>query len=473
MLVRQVRRLKWLAGVSWCLLVASLASADITIVLQNEFIEQHKRRATIDTSFTVDKAHRRANPAVKDGDLHAAGRADEVMLPIVAEIMNANDDRTAVAAIHGAESSRQTIALSGAWRLWCEHGGDDAQIQGAPLQRFTTTNPDHVFEIHPVTQLGGRSLLSTLKPIQGYRTKDAHDAFTKYEDLRCRIELGDGTTTIVTTMAGFNYTEFIMEINSEPLEVPDGVFYICKIRDLQSHLLVRNRRVVLVKDSEVERRARGKPIGTRIHVLGLPRINLSLVSWRVRAAAEGRREVLTWGLPYEMIVVGFYEFVPDDDGGPEPAAMNVVTPHPASSRLRALTPADMARFRSAMPPVAGVDWNRPNVPAPPAPAAPQGGRPASRDLIEERLENREGDRGDSNLTLMIEGEAGAQVTVVPRDRGDEPPPPVFEGKIGRDGRVMATIPKGYYVILCQRCQTAIVPFDRSVKTLTVKLKPRS
>jgi hypothetical protein len=68
---------------------SSFLLANIEITLKNDFIEQYKDKATISVSFVVDKAHKRPNPPKKDGDLHAAGRADEVGLPMVAEIMNA------------------------------------------------------------------------------------------------------------------------------------------------------------------------------------------------------------------------------------------------------------------------------------------------------------------------------------------------------------------------------------------------
>jgi hypothetical protein len=106
-------------------------------------------------------------------------------------------------------------------------------------------------------------------------------------------------------MAGYNYVEFIMEINSKPLEVDDGLMAFCKVRDLEGELLV--------KGSQVETKARNQPVGKKLHVLGLPRIDLSLVSWRVKAASKGHKDVLTWGLPYEIIVVGFYEYVPEEE----------------------------------------------------------------------------------------------------------------------------------------------------------------
>jgi len=183
--------------------------ANIEITLNNDFIEQYKDRTTISASFVVDKAHPRPNPPKNDADLHAAGRAEEVGLPIVAEIMNAASQRAAVDAIHNVEGSDTPISLTGVWRIWCEHGGDSKQIQGQQLQRFNTTNPPHVFEIHPITNLDSTSIIASLHPIRGYKPKDAETAFLKYEGLKSHITLGSNTATLVTTMAGYNYVEFV------------------------------------------------------------------------------------------------------------------------------------------------------------------------------------------------------------------------------------------------------------------------
>lgn len=161
------------------LLAGTAARAEITIVLQNGFIEEYKDRVTIQTEYVIDKAHKKPNSPKLDGDLHVAGRADEVKLPIVAEIMNAASDAAAVKIVHDAEGTTRKVKLSGAWRLWCEHGGNSEQIQGAHLDPFETTNPPHVFEIHPITKLNNHDVMPTLKPILGFKTKDAHDAFTK------------------------------------------------------------------------------------------------------------------------------------------------------------------------------------------------------------------------------------------------------------------------------------------------------
>lgn len=287
----------------WC--AAPSLYAEITIVLNDDFVEQYKLHASITADFTIDKAHARPNTAKKDGDMHVAGRSDDVGLPIVAEIMNAKYEKPAVDLVHDREGTGSSVTLSGAWRLWCEHGGDSEQRQGEPLQPFTTTNPDHVFEIHPVTSVGGIDVTRSLTPITGYEPKEANQAFTAYENVRCEIDPTGPTTTITTTMAGYNYVEFQMELIDTPLWVDDGAFAFASVRDLDGELIIRKRRMVFLKDTPPYRSLQAAAIGDRLHVLGIPRISLSLVSWRAEHAATVP-DALTWNLPYEIMVAGVY-----------------------------------------------------------------------------------------------------------------------------------------------------------------------
>ena len=260
-------------------LVASSLFANIEITLQNDFIEKYKDQATISASFIVDKAHLHPNPAKKDGDLHAAGRAEEIGLPIVAEIMNASSQKAAVNAIHKAEGTGNPIPLTGVWRIWCEHGGDSQQIQGQSLLKpFKTTNPPHVFEIHPITKFNSTSIIGALHPIQGYKPKDAETAFLKYESLKSHIKVGAGTTSLVTTMAGYNYVEFVaVPLEEEnPDAFSDGVGVLAAVHDLDGGF-----------------------------VLGVPRISLKLLSYR-GAHHNENEEMLEWALPYELVIVGYY-----------------------------------------------------------------------------------------------------------------------------------------------------------------------
>ncbi len=300
-----------LRKISWCLavmlmLTCGTAAAQIEITLNNTFIEKYKGRATIDANFIVDKAHKKPNPPTKDSDMHIAGRAKEIGLPTVAEIMNAASEPASVDAIHQIEGTDQPIAMSGAWRIWCEHGGSSTQIQGAPVDKITTTNPDHVFEIHPITHLGQNSLLETLHTINGYEPKDANQAFLSYENKKSHITLRKSNTTITTTMGGFNYVDFIMRTNGEQKETIDGRFVMSQVLDLDGNLLVQNRRMVFIKDTGPEVLLRSLATGNCLHVLGIPRIDLSVISWRIKNG-KARPEVLDWNLPYEMIVVAAQE----------------------------------------------------------------------------------------------------------------------------------------------------------------------
>lgn len=297
-------------GIALVLLLGLLAGsvcANIEITLKNEFIEQFKDTATISVSFVVDKAHKKPNPATKDADLHVAGRADEVGLAIVAEIMNAASQKTAVDAIHAAEKNHQPVPLTGVWRIWCEHGGDVQQNQGEPLQPFKTTNPPHVFEIHPITTLNSKSIIGSLHPIAGYKPKQAEAAFLKYESLKSHIRVGAGTTSLTTTMAGFNYVEFMLVPLAAENEdaMVDGTAILAEARTLEGEVLVHKRRMVFVKDSPEEKALRKLKAGEGMHVLGVPRISLKLLSYRAAHHTENE-QMLDWGLPYEIVVVGYY-----------------------------------------------------------------------------------------------------------------------------------------------------------------------
>src|SRR5712692_3144498 len=138
--------------------------AEITITLKKDFIEKFKNRATIDATYTVDKAHQKPNPPSKDGDIHVAGRAPEIGLAAVAEVMNAAGQPKALALVKDAQGSGTPVKMTGAWRIWCEHGGDVEHIQGDPLDPFLTTNPPHVFEIHPLLTLNDVNVTTGWKP---------------------------------------------------------------------------------------------------------------------------------------------------------------------------------------------------------------------------------------------------------------------------------------------------------------------
>jgi len=53
---------------------------------------------------------------------------------------------------------------------------------------------------------------------------------------------------------------------------------------------------------------------------------------------------------------------------------------------------------------------------------------------------------NNTTSLTIIGEPEEMVRVFVRDRGDEPPPPVWEGKLDADGRTTLDVPQSYLVV---------------------------
>lgn len=151
---------------------STFSSAEIQLTLKNSFIDKYKNRTSISDDCIVDHSKGKPNPASSDGDMHAAVRCPkEIGLPMVAEIMNAKDHGDAIDLTKTAEADGSKVTIKGAWRIWNEHGGDQVFNQGAKVAAAENTNPDHVFEIHPIAVLGDFDLRASFKPIAGTRQK--------------------------------------------------------------------------------------------------------------------------------------------------------------------------------------------------------------------------------------------------------------------------------------------------------------
>lgn len=287
------------------------ASSQIDIILRKSFIDSFKHKVSIDSRFKVVHAHAKPNPGSKDGDMHIAGTDTKIGLPVVAEIMNAKDEKEAVNLIHENEQEEtKRIKVNGVWRIWCEHAGDEqTQEQGAGFPPIVNTNPDHVFEIHPVLKVKNVDCINSLKTIRGYTYKEATRAFDKYSNVRCKIrEVGNDMVSISTAGVGYNYADFWIEIiDDSQFEVEDGRFVICKVVDEEGETIYSKMRMVFPKNSAAELEVKNLQKGDFMHVAGVPRISLALVAFRVKNANNPKyKDILDWNLPMEMIVVSTF-----------------------------------------------------------------------------------------------------------------------------------------------------------------------
>jgi hypothetical protein len=293
----------------------------ITIELGIDFIKKYADKVTIETDYVVEKVSK-IHAAKDDGEVHIGGIALEAELPTVAELTNPSTTNAGFfKSLEGKSKADRTVHMTGVWRFWCEHAGTKDQIQGGPLPAFTTSNPDHVFEIHPIIQFKDQDLLDTLKPIAGYDAKTAHNAFLAYENAPCHIEKNGSRVTIKTKVVGNNFVEFVLKPlapdsdHPQPVKVvDDGRFVMCQVYDIEGELIARRRRMVFVKDSVVDKKVKNLADGHRLHVIGIPRISLRLIQWRLENASDPKFDhPLDWDLPYEIVVIGFVEELGSDD----------------------------------------------------------------------------------------------------------------------------------------------------------------
>jgi len=281
------------------------------IILKDSFIKKYKNRVTISVNFIVDHAKDSPNTigtGGDDGDLHIAGRSLEVGLPMVAEIVNARTEQDAVKLVDTLVATGEKVPLVGIWRLWCEHPGKNDHVQGKPVGIPKHTNPDHVFEIHPVTDIKSRDLSGSVGVIPGYIAYSAEVAFGKYEGKAFTIihDPSKKRTTLRTKMIGWNYTRFKIEISGEDQKVvEDGRFVIADVLDASGETIASRIRMVFLKDSDAEDEVKNLGAGDRLEVLGVPRIDLEEVWSRVKKG-KSNPDVLKRDLPYEMIILGVY-----------------------------------------------------------------------------------------------------------------------------------------------------------------------
>ena len=300
------------------LLVASplTAFADITISLTRGFVKKNKDRATISTSFEVDKFHKKPNrigTGSEDGDVHIAGRDTVVRLPMVAEILNGKLEKDTFSFLLGM-SEGQSVPLTGVWRLWFEHPGSEDQIMGGEVAVPDDTNPDHVFEFHPVTKFGNFDCRDSLIPIvdqlKEFRGHPADKAFASYEQRPGTISKTNNGIMITSNKAGFNYVEFEMKLTGNPKEVSDGFIVLANVfspgDDEGEPLTEQPRRMIFVKGSPPGDTIATMKKGDTLHVLGIPRVNLNEVL-AIADGLPGHDEFAFGGLPYEMIIVAVLE----------------------------------------------------------------------------------------------------------------------------------------------------------------------
>lgn len=145
-------------------LISTFAYTQSSVTLRRSFVDSFKNRVTITAQYNVWFTHHTPHSAADDADIHVSGHDKAIGMPTVAEVMNAKDEQSSIDLFIDHEgkgnANNPKLNVVGVWRLWPEHMGPKGTVffQGMKLSKQSIekkkTNPDHVFEIHPVTMVG-------------------------------------------------------------------------------------------------------------------------------------------------------------------------------------------------------------------------------------------------------------------------------------------------------------------------------
>jgi hypothetical protein len=199
------------------------------------------------------------------------------------------------------------VSITGVWRIWFEHLGTVDQIQGTPAPNPAPkgSNPDHLFEIHPITTFAGVDVLDSFVEVPGYQAYPASIAFPYYDDTDATIQASQTAILIASGQRKYNYADFVMEIAGKPKDVGDGFIVLGNVYDsagsLENPVSPNVHRMIFVKGTPPAAKLLTLSKGDTMHVLGIPRVNLTEVF--LITSKNGTNQV-SLKLPYEMIIAG-------------------------------------------------------------------------------------------------------------------------------------------------------------------------
>jgi hypothetical protein len=307
--------------ISLCCIVTCVSAQNSGVYLKKDFITKYRNKALITSTIQVKHSHHSpkgiGTSASDDGDIHASGIPDnEIGLPIVFEVMNAKKTNNKYKVLPNAADNGESVTVTGVWRLWFEHPGE-IQTQGDPVVLDPdNTNPDHVFEIHPVTStkkgtdtINFRSTFARIKDgSKEFKYKDPSDAFNEFDTKELTIKTEGDYVGLISKKVGYNYIKFKAELLEKPshlLDDNEGFTVYASINDSHGEELVNKVRLVFVNGTTVANKVWAMNEGQKITLLAIPRVSLAIVNWRLNNPGLNN-ERWRWNLPYELVVLSSF-----------------------------------------------------------------------------------------------------------------------------------------------------------------------
>ncbi|MBC8138682.1 MAG: hypothetical protein H8F28_22610 [Fibrella sp.] len=311
------------------------AASHTILVIRRDTLDKLAGRITMDAKLRV--AGVETHSPSGDGEAHIGGvtldpaTEQDFGFATVAELLQAGkyNGRNRLLAYLRARVGGDPIAVSGVWRFWSEHGRDlNAQgearfeqgIYPPPSAWSKPSNPNHIFEIHPLTSLTlADGVVINLRDDfvfqEGYAAlgdeKRTHRAFRLFPKIDCKITVLGDLIKIVSTPHHYNFLQFKARITAPPISAIDGSFWTADVFDQNgaglitggvatSTPLARGVRLAVTGGTPVAQSFASVTPGQTVKLVAFPRVNLEAV----QRIADGLPNGATFEgqLPYELIV---------------------------------------------------------------------------------------------------------------------------------------------------------------------------
>lgn len=310
---RQKRFATWTASASiFAVLLGFLSSLSAAELWLRESLVK-ERAGEILTSIEAIPVHigEKAHPVDKDCDLHVPLRSEAIKVPMLGEIKNACSIPEGVTSTHWTEELRplekKTVKAEGVFRVWLEHPPEEEgerQCECEELPLYTSSNPDHMVELHPLTRLDDKSFLDHVKAVEKgkkkYKGSDGKRLTSTLEKKKITIqkETEDGESYIVIRgpKTGFNHWTLQATVKTTPKKARDGHYFAVDV--LSGAKVVKvNLPAFTIAGTETDKKITKAKAGDKVTLFGLVRLDLKTI---LKLVKDTEREIK---MPYEMAVL--------------------------------------------------------------------------------------------------------------------------------------------------------------------------
>ncbi len=199
--------------------------------LRKDLVTRQADRVLIVAHGRFDHVKDTVNSLTQDCDLHAPVRVDEIKVAVVSEFMNACSTGLQPDQVR-AFTENGPAEIAGVFRIWFEHPGKKDQVlsEEDTLAPYTSSNPPHAIQIHPIVRAGGQSFTAAIAPVEKdgkqFKAKGAPQLQTL---LKRKItvqefdgEDGDPYISIDSGCCLPNYFKLTAVLTSAPTKIDDG-----------------------------------------------------------------------------------------------------------------------------------------------------------------------------------------------------------------------------------------------------------